>query len=101
MGIYKRNGVYWFGFWHKGKRVQQSTRQGSPVVARQLEASHRLRMVKADAGIEEPTLAPRLDDFAPEFLKLVAAERKSGTHRRYSVSLVSLKESFGSKRLSE
>jgi integrase len=58
-------------------------------------------LVKAETGIEEPTLAPRLDDFAPEFLKLVDAERKSGTHRRYSVSLVSLKESFGNKRLSD
>jgi len=101
MGIYKRGDTYWYNFWHKGKRVQESTRQGSPVVARQLEAAHRLRLVRADAGIEEPLLAPRLNEFAPEFLKVVQAERKSTTHRRYSVSLVSLKEAFGSKRLSE
>ncbi len=101
MAIYKRGGIYWYAFWYKNKREQESTRQGSPVVARQLEAAHRLRLVKADAGIEEPTLSPRLDDFAPEFLKLVEAERKPRTHRRYSVSLVSLKEAFGSKRLSE
>lgn len=102
MGIYKRSGgTYWYSFWHKSKRVQESTRQGSPVLARQLEAAHRLRLVKADAGIEEPTLAPRLNDFAPEFLKLVEAERRPRTHRRYSVSLVSLKEWFGNKRLSE
>jgi integrase len=102
MAIYKRGGgIWWYAFWHKGKRVQQSTRQSGRVLARQLEAAHRLRLVKADAGIEEPTLSPRLDDFALEFLRLVEAERKPRTRRRYCVSLVSLNEAFGSKRLSE
>src|SRR5215471_8757893 len=101
MSIFKRSGVYWYNFWFNGQHIQESAKQGSPRIARQMEAAHRVRLVKAAAGIEEPTLAPCFSDFADEFLKLVKDERRAQTHRRYSVSLVSLKEAFGSKRLSE
>jgi integrase len=66
-----------------------------------MEAAHRVRLAKAAAGIEEPMLAPHFSAFADEFLGLVKGERKAQTHRRYSVSLVSLKEFFVGKRLSE
>ena len=101
MSIFKRGNVYWYHFWFNGEHVQESTKQGNPKLARIMEAAHRTRLVKAAAGIEEPTLAPRFSDFAQEFLKLVKSERRAQTHRRYSVSLVSLQDAFGSKRLSE
>jgi integrase len=101
MAIFKRGRVYWFHFYFNGEHVQESTKQGNPRVARQIEAAHRVRLVKAAAGIEDPTLAPCFSDFAEEFLKLVKDERRPRTHHRYTVSLVSLKKAFGSKRLSE
>src|SRR5215469_7542618 len=101
MSIFKRGRVYWFHFVLDGRHVQQSTKQGNPRVARQIEAAHRVRLVKAAAGIEEPTLALYFSDFAEEFLKVVKGERKPRTHHRYSVSLVSLKKAFGGKRLAE
>jgi integrase len=101
MAIFKRGNVYWYHFWFNGKHIQASSKVGNPRVARQMEAAHRVRLVKAAAGIEEPTLAPPFSDFAEEFLTLVKHERRAQTHRRYSVSLVSLKEAFGRKRLSE
>ena len=70
-------------------------------MARQIEAAHRVRLAKAAGGIEEPTIAPYFSAFAEEFLKLVKDERKAQTHRRYKVSLKSLKEALGSKQLCE
>ena len=101
MSIFKRGSVYWYHFYFNGQHIQESTKQGNPKLARTMEAAHRTRLVKAAAGIEEPMLSPRLSEFAEEFLKLVKVERKPQTYRRYSVSLVSLKEAFGNKRLSE
>jgi hypothetical protein len=95
MSIFKRGRVYWYHFIFNGKHIQESSKQGNPRVARQMEAACRVRLAKAAAGIEEPTLAPHFATFAEEFLALVKSERKAQTHRRYSVSLVSLKEFFG------
>jgi integrase len=101
MSIFKRGRVYWYHFVFNGQHIQESSKQGNPRVARNIESAHRVRLAKAAAGIEEPTLAPIFSDFAEEFIKLVKDERRAQTHRRYSVSLVSLKEAFASKRLSE
>jgi integrase len=101
MAIYKRGRIYWYSFVFYGKHIQESTKQGNRNVARQIEAAYRIRLAKAAAGIDEPMLAPDFSVFADEFLKLVKEERKAQTHRRYSVSVVSLKRFFGSKRLSE
>jgi hypothetical protein len=101
MSIFKRGNVYWYHFWFNGQHIQESSKQGNPRVARNIESAHRVRLAKAAAGIEEPTLAPIFSDFAEEFIKLVKDERRAQTHRRYSVSLVSLKKAFASKRLSE
>ncbi len=101
MAIYKRGRVWWYSFVFNGKHIQESTKQDSSRIARQIEAAHRVRLAKAAAGIEEPTVSPGFCDFAEEFLDLVKSDRKSQTHRRYSVSLVSLKQFFGSSRLSE
>lgn len=41
MSIFKRGNVYWFHFIFDGRHYQQSTKQGSKTVARQIEASVR------------------------------------------------------------
>jgi hypothetical protein len=91
MAIFKRGRIYWYHFVFNGQHIQESTKQGNLNLARTIEAAHRTRLAKAAAGIEEPMPSPRLSDFAEEFLQLIKGERRPRTHRRYSVSLVSLK----------
>src|SRR5690349_16883290 len=101
MSIFKRGRIYWYHFVFNGQHIQESSRQGNPRVARSIESAHRVRLAKSAAGIDEPTLAPAFSDFAEEFMTLVKDERRAQTYRRYSVSLVSLKQAFARKRLSE
>ena len=62
--IYKRGKVYWFSFWFNNKRIQKSTKQGNPRVARQIEAAYRTKLSKGEVGINEPKQSPLLVDFA-------------------------------------
>jgi hypothetical protein len=48
-----RTHTYWFHFYFNGEHVQQSTKQGNPKVARQIEAAHRTRLAKGEVGIVE------------------------------------------------
>lgn len=59
--------ICWFEFEFKGERIRQSTHTANEKAARQIEAAHRLRLAKGEAGIEERLPAPTLADFAPRF----------------------------------
>src|SRR5215510_7464687 len=39
MAIFKRGRVYWYHFIFNGEHIQESTKQGNPRVARQMEAA--------------------------------------------------------------
>ena len=67
MAIYKRGRVYWYQFVFNGTRVQCSTKQGNPRVARQIEAAHKTRLAKGEVGIEAPKKVPTLLEFGPRF----------------------------------
>ena len=49
MGVCQRGKVYWYSFWFNGERVQESTKQGNPNVARRMEAARRTQLAKAEA----------------------------------------------------
>ena len=51
MSIYKRGDVYWYEFSFNGERICESARTGNDKVARQIEAAHRVRLAKGEAGI--------------------------------------------------
>lgn len=68
MSIFKRGPVYWYRFVFDGKRIQKTTRQGNPRVARQIEAAHRTALAKGMVGIKEPKRVPILKDFAQRFI---------------------------------
>ena len=59
--------ICWFEFEFKGERIRQSTHTANERAARQIEAAHRLRLAKGEAGIHERPPAPTLADFAPRF----------------------------------
>src|SRR5215510_10732453 len=56
-------GVYWYKFMWQGKLVRESTKQGNPRVARQMEAAHRTALAKGEVGIRERKPAPTLSAF--------------------------------------
>jgi hypothetical protein len=67
MAIYKRGDTYWYEFQFNGQRIQQSAQTSNKDVARQIEAAHRVRLAKGEAGIQERPLSPTLAAFAPRF----------------------------------
>jgi integrase len=72
MAIYKRGETYWYEFQFNGERIQQSAQTGNKDAARQIEAAHRVRLAKGEAGIHERPAVPTLSDFAPRFEAAIA-----------------------------
>jgi integrase len=64
MAIFKRGKIYWFHFIFNGEHIQESTKQGNPRVARQIEAAHRTALAKGEVGIREKKPVPTLAEFA-------------------------------------
>src|SRR6516225_4266914 len=67
MAVYKRGGTYWYEFQFNGERIQQSAQTSNKEAARQIEAAHRVRLAKGEAGINERPAAPTLTEFAARF----------------------------------
>jgi hypothetical protein len=59
MALYKRGNTYWYEFRFNGQRIQESAQTGNKEAARQIEAAHRVRLAKGDAGIEPPWTSRR------------------------------------------
>jgi hypothetical protein len=89
MAIYKRGDVYWYKFVFKGERIQESARTGSREAARQIEAAHRVRLARGEAGIHEQQTAPMLTEFAPRFEAHIETEcaEKPATVKFYQSKL--------------
>ena len=71
MAVYKRGGVWWYGFLFNGHRIQKSTKQSNKRAAEQMEAAHRTSLAKGEVGIRERKPVPRLKDFAPRFCEAI------------------------------
>src|SRR5947209_8243711 len=94
MAVYKRGGIYWYKFCFKGECIRESARTSNKEAARQIEAAHRLKLAKGEAGIKEQKTAPMFSDFAPRFEAHIATERaeKPETIRFYRSKLRRLLE---------
>jgi integrase len=95
MGIYKRGDIYWYRFNWNGERIRESTKQGNPRVARQIEAGHKTALAKGEVGIRAKAAVPTLKDFSEwDFLPFVEShfKDKQNTLAYYK---------FGVKRLLE
>jgi integrase len=71
MAIYKRGDVYWYEFEFKGDRIRETTKQGNPNVARQIEGARRTQLSKGEVGIIDKPAVPTLKEFAPRFEKAI------------------------------
>ena len=94
MSIFKRGSVYWYHFLFNGEHIQESTKQGNPRTARQIEAAHRTALAKGEVGIEERKAAPMFADLAQRFIAHVEArhENKPQTVQFYAAKLNRLLE---------
>lgn len=94
MSIFKRGSVYWYHFLFNGEHIQESTKQGNPRTARQIEAAHRTALAKGAVGIEERKAAPMFADLAQRFIAHVEArhENKPQTVQFYAAKLNRLLE---------
>ena len=75
MAIYKRGKTYWYKFMWRGESIRESTKQGNPRVARQIEAAHKTSLAKGEVSIRERKAPPSLGEFSETFLKWVAVHR--------------------------
>jgi integrase len=96
MSIFKRGNVYWFHFLHEGRHIHESTGQGNPRIARQIEATFKTALVKGEVGITERKKVPTFKAAMADFLEWSAQEHRAhpATHRRYQVSSAALLRHF-------
>src|SRR5437016_1091969 len=95
MSIFKRGRVYWYHFVFNGQHIQQSTKQGNPRVARQMEAAHRTALAKGEVGIRERKPAPTLNDFCKRVEAFASAHYMHATKTLlwYKFGLKTIQES--------
>jgi integrase len=105
MAIFKRGRIYWYHFVFNGAHVQESTKQGNPRVARQMEAAHRTALAKGEAGFRERPVVSLNDFLKHEFLPFVESKFKAAkprTLRYYQYGAKTLQESdFAALNLTE
>ena len=79
MSVYKRGkkGIYWYEFVHDGKRIRKSTQQRNQNLARQMEAAHRVGLVKGELGIRDKSRIPTVEGFSERFLASVEIDTTS------------------------
>jgi integrase len=69
--IYKRGRTYWYHFNFNGQHIQESTKQGNPRAAKQIEAAHRTALAKGEVGIKPKRAIPTFEDFVPRVMEEV------------------------------
>jgi len=80
MSVFKRGRVYWYHFLFNGQHIQESTKQGNPKVARQIEAARRTALAKGEVGIVAKTPPPNFGEFVPRVLAEI--EKNCNEHPR-------------------
>src|SRR5579859_4266012 len=105
MAIFKRGKIYWYHFVFNGHHIQESTKQGNPRVARQMEAAHRTALAKGEVGIREQKNISLQDFLKQDFLPYVESQfkgTKPNTLRYYKYGVETLREaSFANLNLNQ
>src|SRR5215467_1763398 len=97
MSIFKRGNVYWYHFLFNGQHIQESTKQGNPRVARNMESAHRTALAKGEVGFREkkpiPTLKGFIDDRFEPWAKAQFEKSSPATwFRWYRTNLRAIKD---------
>ncbi len=83
MSIYKRGSVYWYHFVFNEQHIQESTKQGNPRVARQIEAAHRTAWLRVRLAL----VSGRRLEHVAEFCKRVEAYARAQYGRSITQNL--------------
>ena len=96
MAVFKRGGVYWYQFFYRNQRFQQSTRQGNRRTATDMQAAHRGALACGEVGIKPQKSVPNFDLAMQVFLTHSKSEHTAhpSTHRRLVTSSVPLLRHF-------
>lgn len=107
MSIFKRGRVYWYHFIFNGEHIQESTKQGNPRVARQMEAAHRTALAKGEVGIREKKQAPMLGTFCRDRVEAYAKARfrdaspKTWAWYRFGLKTIQAYDTLAGRKLDE
>jgi integrase len=107
MSIFKRGNVYWYHFVFNGQHIQESTKQGNPRVARQMEAAHRTALAKGEVGIREKKPVPTLAQFCRDRIapfaraKFEKSSTKTWLWYRFGLKTICAHEGLSGKKLDE
>jgi integrase len=71
MSVFKRGKVVWYKFTWNGQIVRESTRQSKKRVAEELEAAHRTRLARGEAGLLTHKQRLTFVDYAVTFVRFV------------------------------
>jgi integrase len=96
MTVFKRGGVWWFQFFYRSQRIQESTRQGNRQKALDIEAARRTAFALGEVGLKQRKPAPKFDVAMQEFLTWSEQEHQvhPATHRRLKISSIALLKFF-------
>ena len=98
MSVFRRGGgIYWFEFWHHGRRYRKSTGVRNCRNAEDIERAFRTALNKGEVGITERKPIPGFRSSMSEFLQWSEEEHAAHprTHTRYKVSSLALLRYFG------
>ena len=97
MSVFKRGGgIYWFEFWHHGRRYRRSTGVKNFRAAEDIERAFRTALNKGEVGITERKPIPGFRTCMADFLDWSEEEHAAHprTHARYKVSSIALLRFF-------
>jgi integrase len=94
------------GFLVGSTHIQESTKQGNPRVARQVEAAHRTSLAKGEVGIREKKAIPTLAQFSSRIedharAKFEKASPKTWEWYRFGLKTINAFEPFVNRKLDE
>lgn len=102
MSVYKRGDVYWYDFWFRCQRYQDSTGLNNKTAAMRAEAIRKAELAEGRAGIRQRKATPIFEKLMnDEFLPWAENEHRAhaSTFIRYSQSAKALVRFFGKFRL--
>jgi len=107
MAIFKRGRIYWYHFVFNSLHIQESTKQGNPRVARQMEAAHRTSLAKGEVGIREKKPVPTLSQFCKDRVEPYAKARfekpspKTWLWYRFGLKTITTYDELARKKLDQ
>jgi integrase len=103
MSIFKRKGssYYQYDFIFRGRRCWGSTKLTNRTAAERYENKLRDKLAQSRAGILDPDPPPIFSAYADDFIVRAKSGLRPKSSLRYEVSIKTLKERLGGKRLDE